>query len=138
MTFFNDDLNFDLAGGEDLEDAADDAGYEYGGTEARIFLVDAHRRMFDNARAQTDTDDGEEEGESRRSYFVDVLNAALVSIRRRVFTSNTALYAVVLYGTREKKNSYDFDGVYVLQVENGDMGLGHDSCVEFVVLLRYF
>ena len=113
MTFFNDDLTFDLAEGEDLEDAA----YEYGGTEARIFLVDAHRRMFDNVKSRSDADDGEEERESRRSYFVDVLNAVLVSIQRRVFTSNTALYAVVLYGTNEIKNSYDFKGVYVLQVK---------------------
>ena len=50
MTFFNDELTFDLAGGEDLEDSADDAAYEYGGTEARVFLVDAHQRMFDNAK----------------------------------------------------------------------------------------
>ena len=114
MTLFNnDDLTFDLGGGEDLEDASSD-DYQYGGTEARVFLVDAHRRMFDRASsAGVDDDDNDE---APRSQFVDVLNAILVSVKRRVFTSNTALYAVLLYGTKEKKNSYDFDGVYVLQV----------------------
>jgi len=115
MAFFGDDLNFDIGGGEDLEDGSDDsASYEYGGTEARVFLVDAHRRMFEKA-PRHDEDDGAEESSSSRSPFVDVINAILISIRRRVFTSNTSLYAVVLYGTKEKKNSYDFNGVYVLQ-----------------------
>ena len=112
MAFFSDDLNFDVGGGEDLEDASDDA-YEYGGTEARVFLVDAHRRMLEKARHGDVDNDGTE---SPRSYFVDVINAILISIRRRVFTSNASLYAIVLYGTKEKKNSYDFNGVYVLQV----------------------
>ena len=116
MTLFGDDLTFDVGGGEDLEDASDDAAYEYGGTEARIFLVDAHRRMFNNAVDGKNDDDGGEEGASHRSYFVDVLNAILISIRRRVFTSNASLYAIILYGTRDKKNSYDFNGIYVLQV----------------------
>ena len=118
MTLFGDDLTFDVGGGEDLEDASDDAAYEYGGTEARIFLVDAHRRMFNNAvdGKNDDDDEGGEEGTSLRSYFVDVLNAILISIRRRVFTSNASLYAIILYGTRDKKNSYDFNGIYVLQV----------------------
>ena len=108
MAFFGDDLNFDIGGGEDLEDGSDDsASYEYGGTEARVFLVDAHRRMFEKA-PRHDEDDGAEESSSSRSPFVDVINAILISIRRRVFTSNASLYAFVSYGTKEKKEFLRF------------------------------
>jgi len=110
MTYFGSDLDFDaLSGSDDIEegDGTDDA-YKYGGTEARIFLVDAHKRMLERRN------DGEDES-LKRSPFIDVLNAILVSLQRRVFHSNSSLYSILLYGVKTAKNPLSTDGLYILQ-----------------------
>lgn len=103
---FDDDLNFDFDADDDPDGAEGEEGYRYGGTEARVFLVDAHRRMFDAPAA------GDDES---RSFFTNVVNAILLSVKRRIFQSNSGLYSIILYGTKTSKNPNSFEGIYVLQ-----------------------
>mmetsp|Transcript_10790 Transcript_10790/g.32395 ORF Transcript_10790/g.32395 Transcript_10790/m.32395 type:complete len:646 (-) Transcript_10790:2779-4716(-) len=100
----------------DAIDNEDDAGTDATGgsqyqqwKQVSIFMVDAQRSMFEKSNLDF-------EGVYPDStWFSVALQIVAAELKRRIISSPKDETAVILYGTREKKNASGLDHVYVLQ-----------------------
>eukprot|EP00727_Mastigamoeba_balamuthi_P004522 m51a1_g14068 ATP-dependent DNA helicase 2 subunit 1 (907) ;mRNA; f:1235016-1238916 len=88
---------------DDDDDYGDaNADKYYSSRDSIVFLVDARPAMFEASAAGAEVP------------FVSALRAAAAVYQDKIISSDDDLIGFCLYGTEQKKNSNDFEGVYVL------------------------
>lgn len=98
------ELQYDVD--DNLDEENEEGGsWMFGGRAASVFLIDASKSMFD-----PDSSDGDDD-----PPFKKAIKCVHATLMRKIVTSDQDLMSVVLFNTREMKNSTDFANIYILQ-----------------------
>jgi ATP-dependent DNA helicase 2 subunit 1 len=98
----NDALNQDDEENEEAE------YHEYHEKDSILFLIDASVSMFEKTLEEVKS-----ENEKDVIPFYYAVKCASQAYCDKIISSTSDVMGVVFYGTREKKNQYDFDNVYI-------------------------
>ncbi|XP_022106423.1 X-ray repair cross-complementing protein 6-like [Acanthaster planci] len=97
--------SFGYADGSGDEDEEAESGYQtsFATKDSLIFLVDCGESMFQKASPDED------------SHFQLCIKCARSVLTNKIISSDKDLLGVIFFGTEKKKNSGNFDHIYVLQ-----------------------